>query len=154
VAWAPGTWPRNSFRWGWSSITGAQSPRPPIWAGGSSSAALRRAARFADGWLPQSLGPNVELLAQLRSMRQEYRNGAPLDIGGLSEFLYVGTPPAGLDLPKGTVAGPPERVAEYLRPFPEAGVGQIQVRFPSRNAEELCDQIARFGSEVAPLVDG
>jgi probable F420-dependent oxidoreductase len=131
----------------------AQVPRPPIWAGGSSPAALRRTARFADGWLPQSLGPNVELLAQLRSMRQEYRDGAPLDIGGISEFLHVGSPPAGLDLPTGTVAGPPEQVAAYLRPFAEAGVGQIQVRFPSRTVDELCDQIAAFGSEVAPLVD-
>lgn len=128
------------------------SPRPPIWAGGSSPAALRRAARFADGWLPQSLGPDVGLLAQLRSMRDEYRGGAPLDIGGISDFLHVGSPPAGLDLPDGTVAGPPDRVAEYLRPFVEAGVGQIQVRFPSRSVEELCDQIATFGREVAPLV--
>ena len=131
-----------------------QAPRPPIWTGGSSPAALRRTARFADGWLPQSLGPNVELLAELHSMREEYRDGAPLDIGGISEFLYVGSPPAGLHLPPGTVAGPPEQVAGYLRPFAEAGVGQVQVRFPSRTVEELCDQITAFGSEVAPLVDG
>jgi probable F420-dependent oxidoreductase len=130
-----------------------QSPRPPIWAGGSSPAALRRTARFADGWLPQSLGPNVELLSTLRQMRDEYRNGAPLDIGGIADCLYVGTPPAGLELPKGTVAGPPEQVAEYLRPFAEAGVGQVQVRFPSRSVEELCDQIAAFAGLVAPLVD-
>jgi probable F420-dependent oxidoreductase len=130
-----------------------QTPRPPIWVGGSSPAALRRTARFADGWLPQTLGPNVELLAELRRMREEYRGGAPLDIGGLTDSLYVGTPPAGLELPPGTVAGSPEELASYLRPFTEAGVGQIQVRFPSRTVEELCDQIAAFGGDVAPLVD-
>ena len=130
-----------------------QSPRPPIWVGGSSPAALRRTARFADGWLPQSLGPNLELLAQLRQMRQEFRGGAPLDIGGIAEFLYVGTPPAGLELPKGTVAGSPDQVAEYLRPFKAAGVGQVQVRFPSRSVDELSEQIAAFGRDVAPLVD-
>jgi len=129
-----------------------QSPRPPIWVGGSSPAALKRAARFGDGWLPQSLGPNVELLGQLRRMREEHRGGAPIDIGGIADFLYVGTPPSGLELPKGTVVGPPERVAEYLRTFSEAGVGQVQVRFPSRSADELCDQIAAFGREVTPLV--
>jgi hypothetical protein len=86
-------------------------------------------------------------------MREEYRGGAPLDIGGISDFLHVGAPPAGVELPPGTVAGPPEQVAEYLRRFAEAGVGQIQVRFPSRSAAELCDQIAAFGHDVAPLVD-
>ena len=94
----------------------------------------------------------MELLGTLRRMREEYRGGAPIDIGGISDFFYVGTPPSGLELPKGTVAGSAEQVAEYLRPFTEAGVGQVQVRFPSRSADELCDQIAAFGREVTPLV--
>ena len=64
----------------------------------------------------------------------------------------MGTPPAGLELPRGTVAGSPEEVADALRPFAEAGVGQVQVRFPARSADELCDQIAAFGTEVIPLV--
>ncbi len=131
-----------------------QSPRPPIWVGGSSPAALRRAARYADGWLPQSLGPNVGLLAELATLREQYRGGAPLDIGGISDCLFVGSPPAGLELPPGTVAGPAEQVADYLRTFSRARVGQVQVRFPSRSVGELCDQIAAFGSEVVPLVDG
>ncbi|MHB1712124.1 MAG: TIGR03619 family F420-dependent LLM class oxidoreductase [Acidimicrobiales bacterium] len=130
-----------------------QSPRPPIWAGGSSAAALRRTARFADGWLPQSLGPDVGLLTELRRLRGLYRPGAPLDIGGLSDCIYVGSPPAGLPLPKGTVSGPPDKVAEYLRMFAEAGVGHVQVRFPSRSIDELCEQITAFGAEVIPRMD-
>jgi probable F420-dependent oxidoreductase len=130
-----------------------QSPRPPIWVGGSSPAALRRTARFADGWLPQSLGPDPELLGTLRRLREEYRSGAPLDVGGIADCLYVGSPPAGLELPPGTVAGPAEQVADYLRRFAEAGVGQVQVRFPSRTVQELCDQIAAFAQLVIPLVD-
>ncbi len=129
-----------------------QIPRPPIWTGGSSPAALRRTARYADGWLPQSLGPDPELLGTLRALREEYREGAPLDVGGISDFLYVGDPPSGLELPRGTVSGPPDAVAGYLRTFAEAGVGQVQVRFPARSAGELCDQISAFGRDVAPLV--
>jgi hypothetical protein len=76
-----------------------------------------------------------------------------MDIGGISDFVFVGTPPSGFDLPVGTVSGPPERIAEHLRPFADAGVGQVQVRFPSRHVDELCDQIAAFGDEVIPLVN-
>jgi probable F420-dependent oxidoreductase len=131
-----------------------QVPRPPIWVGGSSPAALRRTARYADGWLPQSLGPNLDLLVELRRMREEFRDGAPLDIGGISAALHVGAQTARSELPPGTVSGSPEQVAEYLRPFRDAGVGQIQVRFPAGSVEELVDQVAAFGSDVAPLVDG
>lgn len=35
-----------------SSIATYQKPRPPIWVGGASDAALRRAVRFGDGWHP------------------------------------------------------------------------------------------------------
>jgi probable F420-dependent oxidoreductase len=130
-----------------------QSPRPPIWVGGSSPAALRRTARFADGWLPQSLGPNTDLLAELHRMREEFRPGAPLDIGAIAAPFHVDSPAAGRDLPPGTVSGSAERIAEYLQPYRAAGVGQVQVRFPTRSVEEQCDQIAAFGREVIPLVD-
>jgi hypothetical protein len=34
------------------------------------------------------------------------------------------------------------------------GVDQVQVRFRSRSADELCEQIATFGTEVAPMLEG
>jgi hypothetical protein len=86
-------------------------------------------------------------------MREEYRPGAPLDIGAIAAPFHVGPPPSAFDLPPGTVSGSAERIAEYLRPYGDAGVGQVQVRFPTGSVEEQCDQIAAFGETVIPLVD-
>ena len=44
-------------------------------------------------------------------------------------------------------------MAERLRRYKGIGVDQIQIRFRSRSATELCDQIERFGVEVAPLLN-
>ena len=34
-----------------------QQPHPPVWIGGVSRAAVRRAARVGDGWLPNGMSP-------------------------------------------------------------------------------------------------
>jgi hypothetical protein len=50
------------------------------------------------------------------------------------------------------VSGSPEHIAENLAELIEMGVSHIQMRFPSRSLEELCDQIAAFGEQVGPLL--
>ena len=51
-----------------------QRPRPPIWVGGSSRPALRRAAARGDGWLPQT-AKRSELKAQVAELL-EFRQRA------------------------------------------------------------------------------
>ena len=129
-----------------------QQPRPPIWVGGSSHAALRRAARYGDGWLPQTpkRSDMAELIPALLEMRAEFRPDDPLAVGALGGPLHVG--PADWELPRGTRSGSPEELGEWLRQWADLGVSHIQLRFPSRSATELCDQIAAFGEEVGPLL--
>lgn len=129
-----------------------QQPRPPIWVGGSSRAALRRAAQRGDGWLPQTVRRSDmrDQVAQLKELRQDLRGGAPIEIGALAGVFHVGEPDH--ELPRGTVSGSPERIVENLAELIEMGVSHIQMRFPSRSLEELCDQIAAFGEQVAPLL--
>jgi probable F420-dependent oxidoreductase len=129
-----------------------QTPRPPIWVGGSSPAALRRAARRGDGWLPQTVRRSDmrEQVARLLELRHELRAGAPIEIGALPGTFHLGEPDH--DLPRGTVSGSPERIAENLAELVEMGVSHLQLRFPSRSVDELCDQMAAFGEQVGPLL--
>lgn len=132
-----------------------QRPRPaqervPLWVGGSSPAAVRRAALKGDGWLPQG-DPRDRLpaqLARIRELRERAEARGPFTVGAITEPLYVGTP--GWDVGRRTLTGRPRVLAESLRAYRAMGVDQIQVRFRSRSRAELTDQIAAFGAEVAP----
>ncbi|WP_328872075.1 TIGR03619 family F420-dependent LLM class oxidoreductase [Streptomyces sp. NBC_00287] len=130
-----------------------QLPRPaqahvPIWVGGSSPAAVRRAALKGDGWLPQG-DPRDRLPQQIARLRQ-LREGiqGPFTIGAIAEPLYIGTP--AWHVGRRTLTGGPEELAESLRAYRAMGVDQIQVRFRSRSRSELIDQIAAFGADIGP----
>ena len=137
-----------------------QSPRPPIWIGGSSRPALRRTAALGDGWLPQGTRRRdlPGQIAELRRLREELRGGAPLDIGTIVEPLYLvgdGAPgDPGLEQPGWVLAGNAERIAGSLRELAAMGVNHLQVRFMARSVEECCDQVRAFGELVAPLLGG
>jgi probable F420-dependent oxidoreductase len=87
--------PALTFRGRFDTITDAGiNPLPtqrsiPIWVGGHSEAAIRRAARLGDGWLPQ-LPPNDQMreqVARLRSLQREA--GRPDDAVGIEARLSV-----------------------------------------------------------------
>ena len=132
-----------------------QRPRPvqeriPMWVGGSSPAAVRRAALKGDGWLPQG-DPRDRLpaqIARIRELRERAGVRGPFTVGAIVEPLYVGTPR--WEVGRRTLTGGPRELAESLRAYSAMGVHQIQVRFRSRSRGELIDQIAAFGAEVAP----
>jgi probable F420-dependent oxidoreductase len=131
----------------------AVAPRPvqaslPIWVGGSSAVAVRRAARLGDGWLPQGIRPRdlPGVVERIRWLRAEAGRPERFDIGA-NVGCFVGTPT--WDVGR-TYIGEPAALADMLRPWVEAGANQLQVRFRSRDRAELVDQIERFGAEVAP----
>ena len=139
----------------WPAADLGQHPRsiqedgPPIWVGGSSPAALRRAAERGDGWLPQ--GPvDADMIGRLTDMRAAAGRHDPFDVGALVGPTYVGDP--SWDTGPHTLSGPPEKLAHVLRKFSALGVAQAQVRLRSRSVDELEDQIEQFGREVLPLL--
>ena len=127
-----------------------QQPRPPIWMGGSGKPSLRRVAERADGWIPQGT-PRADMpgqLAYLRAHRDQVRPDAALDLGFITEYCYVGEP--GWDVPDDTIVGSAAEIAASMREIGALGVSHLQVRLRSRSADELCDQIEAFGTEVGP----
>jgi probable F420-dependent oxidoreductase len=138
-------------RWAFAGV--AQRPRPvqpsgpPIWVGGSSPAAIRRAGTRGDGWLPQ--GPlTPDALDALRAaMVAAGREGQPFDVGAIAGPVYVGDP----DWDVGRcITGPPEKVAHILGKLAGLGALQVQVRPRSRSVDEVVEQIGLLGSEVLP----
>lgn len=133
----------------------AQRPRPvqdggpPIWVGGSSAPAIRRAARKGDGWLPQ--GPfTPEVVDHLRrELVAAGREGERFDVGALGGPIYVGE--ADWDVGR-CITGPPEKVAHVLARLAGLGALQVQVRPRSRSCAEMVDQLGRLGDEVLPLL--
>ncbi|MGI9578094.1 MAG: TIGR03619 family F420-dependent LLM class oxidoreductase [Microthrixaceae bacterium] len=119
-----------------------RSGGPPIWVGGSSPAAIRRAAQLADGWLPQG-PPEIgtrNAIARIRELRDEAGLPSAFDMGFNCAPLHL----------DGTNS---DEVADGLARFAERGINQLQLRFTADSAGEYCDQIDRFGAEVAPQLN-
>jgi probable F420-dependent oxidoreductase len=130
----------------------AQQPRPPIWIGGSSKPALRRVAERGDGWIPQGTPKKLmpESIEYLQAHRDEVRPGEPIEVGMITELIHIDD--ADWELPPYTRTGPPEYIAEKLNEYGALGVSHLQLRFATSSIGELCDQVARFGDEVGPLL--
>ena len=133
------------------------APRPgqsriPIWVGGSGPAALRRVGERGDGWIPAGTArPEMQACVDtIRRHRDRARPGHPLDLGFMPESIYVGT--ADWELGPRVLTGSPEAIAESLREAHRWGCTVLHLRFRSRSAAELCDQLAAFGRDVAPLL--
>lgn len=126
-----------------------QTPRPPIWIGGSGKPALRRAARY-EGWLPQ--GPATpEAIAYIREQREA--NGTadqPFAVGHvLIPFLHV---VEGAEVRDGDISGSPAQIAEAIDANTPPGVNQLQVRFRATSAQHMVEQVVAFGEQVAPML--
>ncbi|MFP6707271.1 MAG: LLM class flavin-dependent oxidoreductase [Alphaproteobacteria bacterium] len=66
-----------------------QNPRPPIWVSGRSEAAMRRAAKYADGWLPYMYTP--EQLADSITKIRAYGEELGRDMSDFTFGVYIFT---------------------------------------------------------------
>ncbi len=144
----------------------AQKP-PPIWIGGKSEAAMRRAGRLGDGWIPSFITPE-EFRAGVQKVQayaRESQREVPADhFGVLVNYAFADSREAGLRLadpyiPRNRVDeatlnasaafGPPEVVAQKLEEYVRGGGSKFVLR-PLCPPAEMLDQLARLAEDVVP----
>ncbi len=135
-----------------------QKPHPPIWIGGHSRPALRRAARYGDGWHP--VGAVAASPLPPEEMRQK-----------LDELKRL-TEEAGRDFDKLTISfkaplyepdmkevagerrrftGSPEQVADDIREYGSLGISELIFDFRGDTIDASMEGMERFAKELMPL---
>jgi probable F420-dependent oxidoreductase len=138
-----------------------QKPHPPIWVGGESPQALRRAARLGDGWYPIGTNPRFpvgtarQLSASLTRLRRytEEAGRDPAEIDVAYSAGWYDDPKARM-VPGGdsrTFAGTPEQVAGDIRAFERMGVRHLMLGFQRDTVAETLERMERFVAEIVPL---
>ena len=139
-----------------------QKPHPPIWIGGESPQALRRAATLGDGWYPLGSNPRfpvgtVEQFSEAVGRLRRYAEDAGRDPAEI-DLAYSGgwdDDPDTREIPEDErqlFAGTPEQVAGDMRAFAELGVRHMRVGFRGDTLPEALEHMERFAADVAPLV--
>jgi probable F420-dependent oxidoreductase len=143
-----------------------QTP-PPIWIGGKSEAAARRAGRLGDGWIPSFITPE-EFKRGVEAVERHARAAGrevPADhFGALINYTLADSPAAALKLadpyiPRNrvdeatltasTAFGSPEAIARKLEEYAEGGGSKFVLR-PLCPPELMLEQLFRLAEEVIP----
>jgi alkanesulfonate monooxygenase SsuD/methylene tetrahydromethanopterin reductase-like flavin-dependent oxidoreductase (luciferase family) len=136
----------------------ARAGGPPLWIGGNSKRAIRRAVELADGWSPMPSPtrfssrlhtPGLETLDDLRA-RLAYAHEHAVAVGRTDPFEVVFMP-LGLDMFTNAPADPPAVVAG-IELLAAAGVTYVAMTVPGETRDQMLANFARFRDDVVPAV--
>jgi probable F420-dependent oxidoreductase len=133
-----------------------QQPHPPIWVGGNSKRAIRRAVELGDGWMPifnpaqhasRRRTPAIESAADIRA-RLAYAAEIAERAGRTTplEVVITARGLAGF----GTATFERQKFVDDVGELKEAGITYLAVNLPAASRTEHVDRIARFARDVLP----
>ncbi len=136
-----------------------QKPHPPIWVGGESLPAMRRAVRHGDAWHPIDSNPRHRLdtrsrmangIARLRQLAEE--NDRDPDSIGVAYCGSWSTEPATADDgQRKLLTGSGQDIAEDIQALEELGVGDLMLGFTRDTLEQSLDAMQSFADEIWSL---
>ncbi len=122
-----------------------QKPHPPIWTGGISAPALRRAANLGDGWhgvrqSPADVARVMSGISQLRSRSGLTMEGYEIS---LRAGLDITDAPFGGD-GRTPLRGSPDQVSADLSDYADAGLTYLVLEPRAESPEQFLQQLERF----------
>jgi len=130
-----------------------QKPYPPIWIGGQSKPAIRRAAQIGDCWHPVGAIPAAPLepeeLAENLVLLHQYAEKAGRDPATIQVSvkapLYDASDSSG---PRRRFSGSPDEVRQDVQTYADVGVTHLIFDFRTADPKQTEDRMARFSEEV------
>ena len=127
-----------------------QKPHPPIWVGGISDGALRRAARLGDGWhpirmTPEAMSPHLEKLKGY--LHTAGRDPSDLTISVRSEVRVLDS---ASDSDNNPLIGTPDQILRSVEAFEKLGVEEIMVQVSSPDPSDADTVMEAFAEKVMP----
>ena len=136
--------------------------RLPLWVGGESLAALRRAARLGDAWYPIGNNPRYPLdtlerfserVARLAHECEDIgRDPASLEIAYQAPVYGVPEPRLDPNGDRALFTGTAQQVADDIHAFGELGVSSLVLDLVSDTIDGTLAHMEKFAREVRPLV--
>jgi len=138
-----------------------QKPHPPIWTGGESPAALRRAGRLANAWYPIGTNPRFPVgtpaqFAEYAARVKRHATEAGRDPSSL-DFAYSANwynDQQAQTLPNGQrrpLTGTPQQIADDIKRYEELGVRHMMVNVQGETQAQTLERMQRFADRIMPL---